>query len=87
MTEREAGSARRAARPGTATHKATTEVMAPEGLEVSNFGTRGVLLKLDVAPHKGTIGTLAKSRISPLYRQSKDLSRIEKRCMNIYMDI
>lgn len=87
MTERAAGSARRAAQPGTATHKATTGVMAQEGLEVSSFGTRGVPLRLDAAPHRGTIGTLAKSRISPQYRQSKDLIKVEKRCMNIYMDI
>lgn len=92
MTGRGDGNARRADHLVNVTLKATTAAMALEALEASSSGTRGAHLRPDAAPRREATGTLAKSRISHQYRQSKIKKKNfmnggKKRCMNIYMDI
>lgn len=87
-TRREAGSARRAGRHVSATLKeATTAATVPEARGGSSFASSGALPRTDAAPHREATGTLAKSRTSHLYRQSKNLTWKEKRCMNKYINI
>lgn len=73
MTGRGDGNTRRAGPHVNVTLKATTAAMAPEAPGASSFGTRGARLQPDAAPHREATGTLAKSRISHQYRQSKNL--------------
>lgn len=84
MTGRGGGNARRADLHVIVTLKATTAATAPEATGASSFGNRGARLQPDAALRREATGTLAKSRISLQYRQSKNSTWIEKRCLNIY---
>lgn len=70
-TARAAGSAKRAGRPATATVRATTAGTAPGEPGPSSSETRDAPLPPAAAPRRGATDTLAKSRTSRLYRQSK----------------
>lgn len=78
-TEREGGNARRAGNHVSVTLKATTAATAPEALQASSSGTRGALFQPGAAPHREYTGTLAKSRISHQYRQSKNFDMNRKK--------
>lgn len=73
MTGKGDGNSRRAGHHVNVTLKVITAAMAPEALGASSFGTRDVRLRPDATPPREATGTLAKSRISHQYRQSKNL--------------
>lgn len=91
-TGRGDGSSRRAGHHVNVTLKAITAVTAPEALGASSSGTRDAHLQPDATPRKGVTGTLAKSRISHQYRQSKKKTKktetwYDRKKMYEYMNI
>lgn len=76
-TKKGAGNWKRADQPANVTLKAITATTGPEAPAGWSFGIRGASRRPDAAPPRAATGTLAKSRISHQYRQSKKL-RTEK---------
>ena len=71
-TGRGDGSARRVDHRVNVTLKVTTAAMAPEAQGASSSVTSDVRPQPDAAPPREATGTLAKSRTSHQYRQSKN---------------
>lgn len=83
-TGRGDGNAKRADNHANVTLKVTTAAMVPGAREALSSGTSGARLQPVVAPLMGATGTLAKSRTSHRYRQSKNWL-IEKKVVRVYI--